>query len=237
MASKAQLMGVRGLAGVLTLFGAAAVVVMLRETRSTGDAPPVGRAAVTDAATAVPEATPAPSPSANQAVIVLDPNGGAATGRSPETAADSPTSNHANPSLEVSLLHGTETAATAALTAQGLGVTEGTVPPLPEMSDDALPQQATKAGASENGAETTVRIFTSPTVFVDNTQWGVRVARLDGAARDAGLKLGDRLLRIDSERVFSAAQARSMLRGRRGTSVRVSIRRAGERLVVQLRRP
>lgn len=118
-------------------------------------------------------------------------------------------------------------------------VRPGAVIRLPEVvPDDPVP-----AGAPEepNRKEPTAaddpgrpRLFSLPAVVLEYRN-GVFIT---SAGTDGGpLRSGDTITAINDESVFSVAQARSMLRGPRGSRVRVRVRRGGRALTLRLRRP
>lgn len=109
-------------------------------------------------------------------------------------------------------------------------------PPAPRPAADA----ATHGDAA---SETTPpepeppRLFTLPPVEFSHRVHGVYVSAIGPGAHESPLRPGDRVLRIDGEPILAAAQARSMLRGKRHTRVRLVLLRDGERMHVTLTRP
>ena len=126
----------------------------------------------------------------------------------------------------------------------------GVVPP----GDAGVPEEvariAAAQGASPTGPATTVdrgdlqstagarrRIFTQPPVALAAGKVGVVIEQATGAAVEAGVRPGDRLLQVDGEPVLSAGQGRSMLRGLSGSHATLTLRRDGRPFRIRLRRP
>ena len=94
--------------------------------------------------------------------------------------------------------------------------------------DPALGDGAEQAKQHEES-----RLFSTPQVTLQGSSAGVVVS----SSAIQSVHVGDRIESINGESVLSAGQARSMLRGRRGSQVRVVARRGAKRLSLRLTRP